>query len=95
MRSSCLSLVVSVVTNKAVNRPTKHVDDTCVVANNNAVLPSDLFQFYIEAGIMLMKPGDAVCDWVHVNNLVQAHILTIPAFSSSSNCIAVSTRLHA
>ena len=36
-----------------------------------------------------MKPGDAVIEWVHVNNLVQAHLLTIPALSSSCDNVAV------
>ena len=36
-----------------------------------------------------MKPGDAINDWVHVNNLVQAHLLTVLALSSSCDNIAV------
>ncbi|CAK8682291.1 unnamed protein product [Clavelina lepadiformis] len=43
---------------------------------------------YIEAGFIIMKIGNAKCDWVHVNNLIQAHLLAVCALSTTSQCIA-------
>ena len=48
-------------------------------------------QGYIESGLTIMKPGNATVDWVHVYNLVQAHLLVIPGLSSTTGYIAVST----
>jgi len=43
----------------------------------------------IEMRIILFKIGDALVDWVHVNNLVQAHLLALSALSLQRNKIAV------
>lgn len=43
---------------------------------------------YIENGLTVMMPGNAMVDWVHINNLVQVHLLVIPALSPSTGAVA-------
>ena len=49
-------------------------------------------QSYIEQGLFTFTygQGDSVVDFVHVNNLVQAHVLAGEALHASKNAIAVS-----
>ena len=49
-------------------------------------------QSYIEQGLFTFTygQGDSVVDFVHVNNLVQAHVLAGEALHESKNAIAVS-----
>nr|CAB3265924.1 short-chain dehydrogenase/reductase family 42E member 1 [Phallusia mammillata] len=42
----------------------------------------------VEMNLVFVKIGDAIVDWVHVNNLVQIHLLALPALSSANNSIA-------
>ena len=53
-----------------------------------------LFQGFIESGLMLLKPGDAYCDWVHVHNLVQSHLLAMQGLSQAARHVAVSEYLN-
>jgi len=48
-------------------------------------------QSYIEQGLFTFTygQGDSVVDFVHVNNLVQAHVLAGEALHASKNAIAV------
>lgn len=49
-------------------------------------------QSYIEQGLFTFTygQGDSVVDFVHVNNLVQAHVLAGEALHASKNAVAVS-----
>ncbi|XP_078491700.1 short-chain dehydrogenase/reductase family 42E member 1 [Ciona intestinalis] len=43
---------------------------------------------FIDWGIIIVRIGDAVVDWTHVNNLIQAHLLAIPGLSKTSDYVA-------
>nr|XP_039255971.1 short-chain dehydrogenase/reductase family 42E member 1-like [Styela clava] len=43
---------------------------------------------FINQGLILFSMGNAMVDWTHVNNLVQAHLLAVPGLSKASNRIA-------
>uniref|UniRef100_H2Z4U0 3-beta hydroxysteroid dehydrogenase/isomerase domain-containing protein n=1 Tax=Ciona savignyi TaxID=51511 RepID=H2Z4U0_CIOSA len=45
---------------------------------------------YIDWGIIIMRIGDAVVDWTHVNNLIQIHLLAVRGLSKTTDYIAVS-----
>ena len=41
-------------------------------------------------GLIILRVGDAIVDWIHVENLVQAHLLAGRALSSAYHSNAVS-----